>query len=223
MSSRQARESGDRTTRARIRDSAIRVFATRGFAATVRDVADAAGVSAGLVIHHFGSKTGLRTECDDVVVATLTSEKALLIGPGAEFEAYLDNLQTDPHAQTRVLYLLRAVAEGGDIARTVLERSITHARTSLQTGVEAGTYRPSRDEEARARYIAYIAIGALVMDITRHPPVDWSDPVTILRGYIDRTALPALEYGTQGLGIDPGMVDAYLRQRSTEPTQGDPR
>ena len=56
----------DLTARARIRDAAIDLFAERGIAAaTIRDIAQAAGVSSGLVRHHFGSKEGLRQACDD--------------------------------------------------------------------------------------------------------------------------------------------------------------
>ena len=66
----------DRTARARIRDEAIRVFSEHGFeATTVRRVADAAGVSPGLVIHHFGSMAGLRAACDAHVVATIEAQK----------------------------------------------------------------------------------------------------------------------------------------------------
>jgi len=55
----------DLTARARIRDAAIQLFAERGIAAaTVRDIAQAAGVSSGLVRHHFGSKEALRDVCD---------------------------------------------------------------------------------------------------------------------------------------------------------------
>ncbi len=59
------RAAGDLTARARIRDAALRLFAERGVAgATIRDIARAAGVSGGLVRHHFGSKDGLRAACD---------------------------------------------------------------------------------------------------------------------------------------------------------------
>jgi AcrR family transcriptional regulator len=60
----------DRTTRAVIRDEALRLFAERGpDAVTVRQIAAAAGVSPGLVIHHFGSKDGLRKAVDEHVLA----------------------------------------------------------------------------------------------------------------------------------------------------------
>ena len=49
----------DLTARATVRDSAIAVFARDGFSASVRTIAEAAGVSPGLVIHHFGSKDAL--------------------------------------------------------------------------------------------------------------------------------------------------------------------
>ena len=50
----------DRTARARIRDEALRLVAERGpDAVTLRDIANAAGVSPALLIRHYGSKDGL--------------------------------------------------------------------------------------------------------------------------------------------------------------------
>ncbi|RAC10263.1 TetR/AcrR family transcriptional regulator, partial [Burkholderia multivorans] len=64
-------------TAQRILVAAVREFAAHGFAkTTVRAIAAAAGVSPGLVIHHFGSKEGLRTACDDHVFALITEKKA---------------------------------------------------------------------------------------------------------------------------------------------------
>jgi AcrR family transcriptional regulator len=55
----------DLTARARIRHAAIRLFADRGIdGTTVRDIAREAGVSPGLLRHHFGSKEALRQVCD---------------------------------------------------------------------------------------------------------------------------------------------------------------
>ena len=59
------RSSDDLTTSARIRDAAIAQFGAHGFNTGVRAIATAAGVSPGLVIHHFGSKDGLRKACDE--------------------------------------------------------------------------------------------------------------------------------------------------------------
>jgi TetR/AcrR family transcriptional regulator, regulator of cefoperazone and chloramphenicol sensitivity len=68
---RGERPHDDLTARARIRDAALELFGERGYRGTsIRDIARAAGVSPGLVQHHFGSKEGLRQACDDHVLAT---------------------------------------------------------------------------------------------------------------------------------------------------------
>src|SRR5664279_5452524 len=60
-----ATDDRDLTARANIRNAALRLFAERGHdAVTVREIATAAGVSPGLVLHHFGSKDGLRAAVD---------------------------------------------------------------------------------------------------------------------------------------------------------------
>jgi AcrR family transcriptional regulator len=77
------RSAEDLTARARIRDAALRLFAERGTdGATIRDIARAAGVSAGLVRHHFGSKDGLRAACDSHALDQIMriKEQAILDG-----------------------------------------------------------------------------------------------------------------------------------------------
>jgi AcrR family transcriptional regulator len=62
----------DLTARARIRDAAIQLFTEQGVEATrIVDIAKAAGVSGGLIRHHFGSKEGLREACDTYVMNEL--------------------------------------------------------------------------------------------------------------------------------------------------------
>lgn len=69
MVSEGTRPREDLTARARIRDAALEQFAEHGFeGATIRGIAEAAGVSAGLVQHHFGTKEGLRRACDEAVL-----------------------------------------------------------------------------------------------------------------------------------------------------------
>lgn len=63
------RPAEDLTARARIRDAALAQFAEHGVnGATMKGIAEAAGVSTGLVQHHFGSKDALRQACDDAVI-----------------------------------------------------------------------------------------------------------------------------------------------------------
>jgi AcrR family transcriptional regulator len=73
----------DLTGRARIRDAAIHLFAERGIAGTtVRDIAQLAGVSPGLLRHHFGSKEALREACDAYALDRLVKIKEELILEG---------------------------------------------------------------------------------------------------------------------------------------------
>jgi AcrR family transcriptional regulator len=54
-------DSADLTAKARIRNAALELFATKGAANTsIREVAAAAGITHGLVVHHFANKDGLR-------------------------------------------------------------------------------------------------------------------------------------------------------------------
>lgn len=66
----------DLTARARIREAAIRLFAEHGVEETaILDIAKEAGVSGGLIRHHFGSKDGLRVACDTYVYSELVRFK----------------------------------------------------------------------------------------------------------------------------------------------------
>ncbi|GAB3512783.1 hypothetical protein GCM10027575_28640 [Phytohabitans suffuscus] len=80
--------SSDLTGRARLREAALRLFAERGFEATsARAVAAAAGLSPALVIHHFGSKEGLRAAVDEEVLGRIGAalrDADALAGEGAE-------------------------------------------------------------------------------------------------------------------------------------------
>src|SRR5258707_4760564 len=59
----------ERSSIERIRTAALRSFATHGASATsLRTVAETAGVSVGLVQHHFGNKAGLIKAVDDHVL-----------------------------------------------------------------------------------------------------------------------------------------------------------
>ena len=67
----------DLTARARIREAALRHFAEEGYErATIRGIARTAGVSPGLLRHHFGSKEDLRRGCDEYVAEQLRRIRA---------------------------------------------------------------------------------------------------------------------------------------------------
>ncbi|NHC16488.1 TetR/AcrR family transcriptional regulator, partial [Motilibacter deserti] len=161
----------DAGSRQRIRDVAIREFGREGFDSSVRTIATAAGVSPALVMHHFGSKAGLRAACDGEVLrivresrtkTLMRSDPTSMLAALARIEEYAPVLG----------YVVHALLAGGELAARLFDRMVEDAEEYLREGVAAGRIRPSRDEAARARYLCYIGVGALLVHLRRHPPVD---------------------------------------------------
>lgn len=105
----------DLTGRARIRDAALAEFADRGFkGATIQTIADAAGVSTGLIRHHFGSKEGLRRMCDEHAIGTLLEQAQHGLGEEAAEPGFFTAMYAMSELSTR--YLARALIEGSEAA-----------------------------------------------------------------------------------------------------------
>lgn len=102
----------DLTARARIRDAALELFAERGIAgATIRDIATEAGVSSGLLRHHFGSKEGLRDACDEYAMARLNEIRQQMLAEGKlADQAFVGAIH--PVAMQLQAYLVRSMVDG---------------------------------------------------------------------------------------------------------------
>jgi AcrR family transcriptional regulator len=209
VSAADRRRPADLTARARIRDVAIECFAQEGFDAGLRTIASRADVSPGLITHHFGSKAALRAECDAEVLRRYRSLKSEgMTRPGANLLASL----TDPGMSATVLvYVLRTVLAGGRPAREFLERLIDDARVLMAEGVDAGLLRPSRDEEARLRYLTYQSMGAMLVQFILMPAARPEEFLASLHAEKADAILPILELYTEGLLADRGMLDDYLQ------------
>ena len=101
----------DLTARARIREAALKHFAEEGYErATIRGIARTAGVSPGLLRHHYGSKESLRQACDAYVFEALHRLNAeLLDDPGGA-------AGTQPATRRFGRYVARALADGSATA-----------------------------------------------------------------------------------------------------------
>jgi AcrR family transcriptional regulator len=161
--------SGDRTARAVIRDEALRLFAERGpDAVTVRQIAAAAGVSPGLVIHHFGSKDKLRDAVDAHVLAMFGAMLAELTtgdlhDPGAAgslAEAVVRHLPPDSPVPA---YLRRLLLDGGDSGRELFRRLYQGSRAALDTMAEAGLAARGADPEVRAAILMSNDLAVLLL------------------------------------------------------------
>lgn len=200
----------DRTTRARIRDAAIRRFAADGMGAPLRAIAADVGASAALILHHFGSRAGLREDCDAWVLGQVHQHKAGVLGSSGPTAMLAQLARVEGYAQL-VGYVLRCLQAGGEVSSRFLDQMVADSETYLRDAEEAGTVRRSRDPAARARLLTEMALGALLLqlpgrgeslDVDRLP--DW------LRSYSERIVLPMLEFYTEPLLTDSGLLDAYL-------------
>jgi AcrR family transcriptional regulator len=105
----------DLTARARIRDAAIRLFTERGMEKTsILDIAKEAGVSGGLIRHHFGSKDGLREACDTYVFGELMAFKEEALAKGQADPAFVPTFDTRQLLFRR--YMGRAMVDGSEAA-----------------------------------------------------------------------------------------------------------
>ncbi|HVQ99564.1 MAG TPA: TetR family transcriptional regulator [Mycobacterium sp.] len=201
--------SADLTGAARIRDAAITQFGEHGFGVGLRAIAEAAGVSAALVIHHFGSKEGLRQACDDYVAEAIRSSKSEAVR-SHDPATWLAQLSQIESYAPLMAYLVRSMQSGAELAMTLWRTMIANAEEYLDEGVRAGTLKPSRDPQARAKYLAITGGGGFLLYLQMHD--NPTDLAAVLRDYSADMMLPALEVYTEGLMADRTMYDAFLRQ-----------
>lgn len=199
--------SADLTATARIRDAAIEQFGQHGFDVGLRTIAEAAGVSAALVIHHFGSKDGLRKACDDFVAEEIRSGKSATLQSNDPATWFAAMAEIESYAPL-MAYLVRSMQSGGELATMLWHKMIDNAEDYMEEGVRAGTIRPSRDPHARARYLALTGGGAFLLYLQLHE--NPTDLRAVLRDYSRDMVLPALEVFTEGLMADRTMFDAFL-------------
>ncbi|OBA77955.1 TetR family transcriptional regulator [Mycobacterium sp. 1164966.3] len=199
--------SADLTATARIRDAAIEQWGQHGFDVGLRSIAEAAGVSAALVIHHFGSKDGLRRACDEFVAEEIRTEKSEAIQSNDPATWFAAMAEIESYAPM-MAYLVRSMYSGGELAMMLWRRMINNTGDYMEEGVRAGTVKPSRDPQARAKYLALSGGGAFLLYLQMHETP--TDLRAVLRDYAREMVLPAMEVYTEGLLADRTMYDAFL-------------
>ena len=201
----------DITTRSRIRDTAIALFGQRGFAATtVRAIADEAGVSAALVIHHFGSKDALRQACDDHVVAMVVKDSATT-SPAEEIRLRLSDFDT---YRVWLDYMSRMLTEGSAAGDHLFDQLTDGTEEYLARGEADGSILPSSDRRMLAALLAAFGLATLVLE--RHIGRAIGEPGLTERA-MKRIMLPSLEYSTHGIFSDDSLLTA-ARAAMSSPT-----
>jgi TetR/AcrR family transcriptional regulator, regulator of cefoperazone and chloramphenicol sensitivity len=177
--------SEDLTARARIRDAAIALFAERGIGpATIRDIAQAAGVSSGLLRHHFGSKEGLRHACDDYAMAELTRIRSqILDGAQTQDQSFLGAIQ--PSAMRLQRYLIRSTLDSPDATSAMFTRMVEVGEEWLDS-----QHIHVEDQRAYAAVLIAMQMGMFLMSdqISAALGTDVSTPaghLRMLRGAVE--------------------------------------
>ena len=167
-------------------------------------------MSPGLVIHHFGSKEGLRKACDDFVAETIRANKSESIQT-ADPATWLAQMAEIEDFAPMMAYLVRSLQAGGDLAKALWRNMIDNAEQYIEEGVRAGTIKPSPDPKGRARFLAMAAGGGFLLYLQLHD--NPTDLRAVLHDYAQDMMLPALELYSNGLMADSTMYDAFLAHR----------
>jgi AcrR family transcriptional regulator len=141
-----------RRTEARILDAASRVFVTAGYErATIRAVAAAAGVDAGLVMHYFGSKQELFRR---VIGAAPVPEVSGAPGQATEqiLATLADRLANEPVAS---LAILRSMLTNPEAA-SIISEGMARYQAQIAQAI------PADDASLRAALISAIILGVTV-------------------------------------------------------------
>ena len=168
----------------------------------------AAGVTAGLITHHFGSKQSLREECDAEVLRHYSTLKGdgIAMSPTQTMTMMAE---LDDYAPLMV-YILRSVRDGGPAGVMFLENMIDETVRFTEHGVSTGVVRPSRDPLARARYMVTSSLGGLLLQLSLLPELKLADIGPTVRRLADEVILPTLELYTEGILADRRYLDEYL-------------
>jgi AcrR family transcriptional regulator len=144
----------DLTARARIREAALTHFAEEGYErSTIRGIARTAGVSLGLVRHHFGSKDGLRQACDHHVFETLRQLNAQLLEDpvgAAELRRGSERFQR---------YVARALVDGSATVASLFDEMVTMTEEWIARADEGRSRPPPVDRRVRAALVTAMAAG----------------------------------------------------------------
>jgi AcrR family transcriptional regulator len=147
----------------RLIEAAAGVFAREGFAGTsLRMIAVEAGVSAALLVHHFGSKQKLIEETVAVTLGDWMKQKDQL----AELplsEALSQWPQAAEGGKQKLAFFKQVMLAGGRPAQLLLERMQIETKQRLEDMHRAGSMRKLDDAETAALLLAIYGLAPLLL------------------------------------------------------------
>ncbi len=161
------------TAKERIRDATLSCFATHGIAATsLRTVAETAGVSVGLVQHHFRTKAALTAAVNQYVLQVVGEA----LEPSALADAPADGLDEAGRRLTSLMaerpdlitYLGRALAEGGAFGSVIFTGLLGISTAQRDEFSRRSKAHPDLDPDWAALNPLILRVGAVIL----HPYIE---------------------------------------------------
>jgi AcrR family transcriptional regulator len=181
----------DLTAVAKIRNAALEGFARDGVGATsIRDVAKAANVSAGLVQHHFKTKADLERAVNEHVLqiageayqgfeeATAgASTDELLQAMGDFITAFVRD------HRSALLYVIRSAALGEEAGLGIFDAFLAIVAAQVERLADDGTLREDVDRLWASLHVVIFNLGTVMLEpaIDRHLPTPLRDTVQLER------------------------------------------
>lgn len=210
----------DRTARARIRDAAIARFADDGVNGTsLKAIAEDAVVSPALVVHHFGSKAGLRRECDRYVAATIREQKRAAMAQGPGFDP-LTALRQSQDGPPTTRYLARTIGDGTPEVTALVDEMVDDGVAYMEEGVRSGVLKPTADPHGRATVLVLWSLGLLALH--EHAERLLGVDLTSQGGDITPYLLPAAEIMGRGV-LAEGMYERLVAALADQHSDKEPR
>lgn len=161
------------TAKDRIRDATLSCFAAHGIAATsLRTIAEAAGVSVGLVQHHFRTKAALTAAVNQYVVQVVGEA----LEPTALSDVPADGLDEAGRRLTSLMaerpdlmaYLGRALAEGGAFGSVIFTGLLGISTAQRDEFSRRSKTHPDLDPDWAALNPLILRVGAIIL----HPYIE---------------------------------------------------
>jgi AcrR family transcriptional regulator len=167
-------QASDITAYARIRNAALKLFGEQGAAATsVRTIAKAAGVSPGLVQHHFKTKAELQASLEGYVVEKVVELAKICMAqsdhPG---EFVIGRLIADFVRSNAdgIHYARRVMLEDGALGHRLFDQVILSCRLLMEQFVRDGILRKGLDMEWASFNATLMIVGPVLFEsvVNRH-------------------------------------------------------
>lgn len=153
----------DHAGKSRILQAATELFGERGSNGTsFKRIAERAGVAPTLIVHHYGSKHGLQSACDEYVVDTVRRIKTDVVAQGGAIDPLSPLWAFEQYAPV-LRYLARRLGEDSAHVNELVDSMVDDAERYTGEAERMGLIRHSDDPRTLITVLTVWSLGALVM------------------------------------------------------------